>query len=91
MFVAIGIFRESGALSILTAFSLRRQNSWVSPRELLPLALIRPLSGTGALEVTIDLIRRFGPDSSIGRMASTMQASSETTIYVITVYFEQWG
>jgi spore maturation protein B len=91
MFVAIGIFRESGALSILTGILSPPAKQLGMPRELLPLALIRPLSGTGALEVTIDLIRRFGPDSSIGRMASTMQASSETTIYVITVYFGAVG
>ncbi len=91
MFVAIGIFRESGALSILTQILSPVAGQLDMPKELLPLALIRPLSGTGALEVTIDLIRKFGPDSVIGRMASTMQASSETTIYVITVYFGAVG
>jgi spore maturation protein B len=91
MFVAIGIFRESGALSILTRILSPVSGQLGMPSELLPLALIRPLSGTGALEVTIDLIRKFGPDSIIGRMASTMQASSETTIYVITVYFGAVG
>lgn len=91
MFVAIGIFRESGALSILTRILSPVSGELGMPSELLPLALIRPLSGTGALEVTIDLIRKFGPDSLIGRMASTMHASSETTIYVITVYFGAVG
>ena len=91
MFVAIGIFRESGALSILTRILSPVARQLGMPKELIPLALIRPLSGTGALEVTIDLIRKYGPDSAIGRMASTMQASSETTIYVITVYFGAVG
>jgi spore maturation protein B len=91
MFVAIGIFRESGALSILTRILSPVSEQLGMPSELLPLALIRPLSGTGALEVTLDLIRKFGPESLIGRMASTMQASSETTIYVITVYFGAVG
>ncbi len=91
MFVAIGIFRESGALSLLTTILAPIAKQLSMPKELLPLALIRPLSGTGALEVTIDLIRKCGPDSAIGRMASTMQASSETTLYVITVYFGAVG
>ncbi|NLS45131.1 MAG: spore maturation protein [Firmicutes bacterium] len=91
MFVAIGIFRESGALSILTRVLSPIGVYLGMPEELLPLALIRPLSGTGALEITTDLVRKFGPDSIIGRMACTMQASSETTIYVITVYFGAVG
>lgn len=91
MFMAIGIFRESGALSMLTRILSPVGRQLGMPEELLPLAFIRPLSGTGALEVTIDLIRRYGPDSAIGRMASTMQASSETTLYIITVYFGAVG
>lgn len=91
MFVAIGIFRESGGLSVLTGVLSPVARQLYMPEELLPLALIRPLSGTGALEVAIDLIRKYGPDSAIGRMASTMQAGSETTIYVITVYFGAVG
>ncbi|HAV21853.1 MAG: spore maturation protein [Bacillota bacterium] len=91
MFVAIGIFRESGALALLTRILSPLTQTIGMPSELLPLALIRPLSGTGALEVTVDLVRKFGPDSLIGRIASTMQASSETTIYIITVYFGAVG
>lgn len=91
MFVAIGVFRASGALKMVTQGLLPVARLLGMPEELLPLALIRPLSGSGALEVTTNLIRAFGPDSTIGRMASTMQASSETTFYVITVYFGAIG
>jgi len=60
MFVAIGIFRESGGLSVLTGVLSPVARQLYMPEELLPLALIRPLSGTGALEVAIDLIRKYG-------------------------------
>ncbi|MEW6301284.1 MAG: nucleoside recognition domain-containing protein [Thermodesulfobacteriota bacterium] len=91
MFVAIGMFRASGALGIVTSALSPVAHFLGMPEELLPLAFIRPLSGSGALEVTTNLVRTFGPDSVIGRMASTMQASSETTLYVITVYFGAVG
>ncbi|HHY32048.1 MAG TPA: spore maturation protein [Firmicutes bacterium] len=91
MFVAIGMFRASGALAVVTSALSPVAHLVGMPEELLPLALIRPLSGSGALEVATNLIKTFGPDSVIGRMASTMQASSETTLYVITVYFGAIG
>ncbi len=91
MFVAIGMFRASGALKVVTGALSPVTGLLGMPEELLPLALIRPLSGSGALEVATNLVRTFGPDSVIGRMASTMQASSETTLYIITVYFGAVG
>jgi spore maturation protein B len=51
------------------------------------LAVMRPLSGSGALGVSTQLINDFGPDSFVGRLASTMQGSSDTTFFVLTVYF----
>ncbi len=91
MFVAIGIFRASGALSAVTRALAPAARFLGMPDDLLALALIRPLSGSGGLEVMTSLLRAFGPDSPIGRMASTMQASSETTFYVVTVYFGAVG
>ncbi len=91
MFVAIGMFRASGALRMVTRSLAPVAGIVGMPEDLLPLALIRPLSGSGALEVAASLIEAFGPDSVIGRMASTMQASSETTLYIITVYFGAVG
>lgn len=61
------------------------------PADIVPLAIMRPLSGTGALGIMSDLIRVHGPDSFIGRLASTMQGSTDTTLYVITVYFGAVG
>lgn len=61
------------------------------PTEVVPLALIRPISGTAALGMTTDLIAVYGPDSFIGRLASVMQGSTDTTLYVLTVYFGAVG
>jgi spore maturation protein B len=91
MMVAISIFRESGALEWMI-MGLAPVLSWFGmPGEVLPLALLRPITGTGALAVTTDLIEHFGPDSFIGRLASTMQGSTDTTLYVLTVYFGAVG
>src|SRR5699024_4988806 len=59
--------------------------------EIIPLALVRAISGTAALGMTTELISTHGPDSFIGRLASTMQGSTDTTLYIITVYFGAVG
>lgn len=61
------------------------------PAEIVPLALIRPISGSAGLSITTDLIATYGPDSFIGRLASTMQGSTDTTFYILTVYFGAVG
>lgn len=61
------------------------------PSEVVPLALIRPVSGNAALALMADLIKTYGPDSLIGRMASVIQGSTDTTLYVVTVYFGAVG
>ena len=61
------------------------------PGEVLPMALIRPLSGGGASGVMNDLFTTYGPDSLIGRIASVMNGSTETTFYVLAVYFGAVG
>jgi spore maturation protein B len=61
------------------------------PSEVLPLGLLRPLTGAGSLAFTTELIKTFGPDSMIGRIASTIQGSTDTTLYVLTVYFGAVG
>ncbi|MCK9909240.1 spore maturation protein, partial [Microbacteriaceae bacterium K1510] len=91
MMVAITLFRESGALDLL----LRAMRPVLSllhvPEQIVPLALLRPLSGTGSLAITTDMIAQYGPDSMLGRLASTMQGSTDTTLYVLTVYFGAVG
>jgi len=85
--VAIGMFRASGAMELLTAALQPVMNATGFPAELMPLAILRTLTGSGSLAFTTDLIKTHGPDSLIARMAATMYGSSETTFYVIAVYF----
>lgn len=85
--VAIGMFRGSGAMDLLTASLQPLMKATGFPAELMPLAILRTLTGSGSLAFTTDLIQTHGPDSLIGRMAATMYGSSETTFYVIAVYF----
>jgi spore maturation protein B len=61
------------------------------PAEVLPLGLLRPLSGSGSMGLMTELMKTHGPDSYIGVLASTMFGSSETTFYVIAVYFGAVG
>ncbi|PYZ94460.1 spore maturation protein [Salipaludibacillus keqinensis] len=91
MLVSIKVFRESGALEFFIDLFRPLFSMFYIPVEIIPLALIRPLSGTGALGMTSDLIATYGPDSFIGRLASTMQGSTDTTFYVLTVYFGAIG
>ena len=89
--VAIGMFRGSGAMDLLMA-GVRPLVAWIGfPPELVPLAVLRSLTGSGSLAFTTDLIKTYGPDSVIGRTAATMYGSSETTFYVLAVYFGAVG
>ena len=89
--VAIGMFRGSGAMDLLTAALKPVMSATGFPAELLPLAILRTLTGSGSLAFTTDLVKTYGPDSMIGRMAATMYGSSETTFYVLAVYFGAIG
>lgn len=91
MLVAITVFRESGAMDFFISLLRPALHAVGIPADIVPLALIRPLSGTGALGMTSDLIATHGADSFIGRLASTMQGSTDTTFYVLTVYFGAVG
>jgi spore maturation protein B len=91
MMVAITLFRESGALDLLLKAMQPLLNLLHVPAQIVPLALLRPLSGTGSLAITTDIISQYGPDSMLGRLASTMQGSTDTTLYVLTVYFGAVG
>lgn len=85
--VAIGMFRGSGAMDLLTSALRPLMAATGFPAELVPLAILRTLTGSGSLAFTTDLIKTHGPDSLMGRMAATMYGSSETTFYVLAVYF----
>jgi len=88
MLVAIGIFREGGALKYLLEPVMRFVTDPLGmPPEALPMALIRPLSGSGSLGVMAEIMSVHGPDSFIGILVSTFFGSTETTFYVLAVYF----
>lgn len=87
MLVAIGIFRASGAMDILVAILSPLTNLIGFPAEALPMALMRPLSGSGSLGIMTEIMKTYGPDSFLGLLVSTMYGSTETTFYVLAVYF----
>lgn len=87
LMVCVGMFRASGGLELLLRFLSPAANAVGMPEPLLPLALLRPLSGSGALVVFEDLLRQFGADSTTGRIASVLMGSTETTFYTLAVYY----
>jgi len=92
--VAIGVFRASGAMDILIE-AIRRGFLAIGMNtdfvEALPTALMKPLSGSGARGMMVDAMNTFGADSFVGRVASTVQGATDTTFYVIAVYFGSVG
>ncbi|NQV30933.1 MAG: spore maturation protein [Candidatus Marinimicrobia bacterium] len=89
--LAISAFRASGALDLITGL-LAPLTSWIGmPGEVIPMALMRPLSGSGALGIVSELINTYGVDSLPARMAAIMEGSTETTFYILAVYFGSVG
>ncbi len=91
LMTCVGCFKASGALDVLTSFLAPLTERVGLPGEVVPLALLRPISGSGALVIFEDILRQYGPDSLIGRVASVLQGSTETTFYTIAVYFSAAG
>lgn len=91
MMVAISVFRASGAMEYLSNLLNPVTTRIGAPSEVLPLAIMRPLSGSGVLGLATELMRVYGPDSFIGRLASVMQGTTDTTFFVLTVYFGAAG
>ena len=87
MLVAIGVFRAGGAMELLSGLLAPVTNLIGMPSEALPMAIMRPLSGSGALGVMSEIFQSHGTDSLVGRMVSVMMGSGETTFYVLAVYF----
>lgn len=89
--VAIGMFREAGGIEIITKALRPALDAVGFPTELVPMAIVRPLSGSGTLGLFSDIVKEFGPDSLLARTAGTIYGSTETTFYVIAVYFGAVG
>ncbi len=84
--VAVGMFRASGAFDLVVRALTPLTTPLGFPVEALPMALVRPLSGSGAFGVLTDILTTHGPDGPVGYLASTLQGSFETTFYVLAVY-----
>lgn len=89
--VAIGMFRASGALDLLETAAAPILSLIGFPKENLLLAFMRPLSGGGSFGLLSDLVETYGPDSLIAKIGATMFGSTETTFYVLAVYFGSVG
>jgi spore maturation protein SpmB len=85
--VAAGMFRASGLLDGILSVTSPVLNSVGFPPAALPMAILRPLSGSGAYAVMAEIMQAEGPDSQVGYLVSTLQGSTETTFYVLAVYF----
>ena len=85
--VAVAMFRASGALEVLTVGVSPITSLIGFPAEALPMALIRPLSGSGAMGMMTEIMKVNGPDSFVGYLVSVMNGSTETTFYVLALYF----
>ena len=91
LLTAVSMFRASGAMEFLSNLCAPVLEAIGIPPEVMPLMLIRPVSGSGALAAGTDLMTTYGPDSYIGRVAAVMLGSTETTFYTIAVYFGSAG
>lgn len=87
LMTAVGVFKASGALEVLTAIVSPVTEFLGFPPECFPLALIRPISGSGALAVYESILSENHPDGFVGRVASVLLGSTETTFYTIAVYY----
>ncbi len=91
MLICIRLLRESGAMDAMTALLKGPMQALGFPPELLPLSLLRPLSGSGSMALVADIFKNYGTDSMLGLMASTMMGSTETIFYTLALYFGSVG
>ena len=86
LIVAIGVFRESGVLDKILVLLKPIASIFDMPKEVLPLMLLRPISGSASLAMISDLMSTYGADSFIGRAASVIMASTDTIVYTLSIY-----
>lgn len=91
LMVAISMFRASGALELISRLLKPLTDLIGMPSDVLPLALLRPVSGSGSIALVTDILKNHGPDSLEGKIASVMMGSTETTFYTVAVYFGAVG
>ena len=86
IFVAVGALRNSGILDCIIQFISPVTNLFKIPSQILPLAMLRPISGSASMGVAVDIMKQYGVDSMIGKITSTIMGSTETTFYTIAIY-----
>ena len=91
LMTAVGVFKASGALDLLSLGLKPAADFLGLPSEVMPLALLRPVSGSGGMAIYRDILQSHSPDSFVGRVASVMMGSTETTFYTIAVYYGAVG
>jgi spore maturation protein B len=87
MLIAVNIFREAKLLDILNNLIAPAASLIGLPKEVIPLVLVKPLSGSGAIGVLTDILKTYGPDSNKGLISSVIMGTTETIFYTLTVYF----
>lgn len=91
MILGVNIFLQSGLLDATLSFLMPLFDFLKVPFEIIPMALMRPISGSSSLAILNQIFQNFGPDGFIGRLASVIQGSTDTTFYIITLYFGSIG
>jgi len=89
LFVAVGALRSSGFLDFVINLILPITKILGFPKEIMPLAILRPISGSASIAIGTDIMHQYGVDSKIGLIVSTIMGSTETTLYTIAVYTSQ--
>ncbi len=91
LIVAVSMVRASGLLDLICGLFAPLTNALGLSPEIVPLAVLRPISGSGSSAYALSVLRQFGPDSETGKIASVLSSSTETTFYAIAVYFGACG
>jgi len=91
MIIAINLLTSSNLITNLCSLLNNLFDLIGFPSEVFPLAILRPISGSSSLVILSDILSRYGPDSFIGRVSSVMQGSTDTTVYIISMYFASIG
>ena len=91
LFIAINLLRSSGVLDLIINLLNPILNILKFPKEIMPLALLRPISGSASMAVAVDIMKTYGVDTIIGFITSTIMGATETTLYTIAVYTSAVG
>ena len=86
IFLAVGALRKSGIIDLIIKLMSPITNLLKIPNQILPLAMLRPISGSASMAVAVDIMQKYGVDTTIGLITSTIMGSTETTLYTIAVY-----